>query len=315
MASNETHELLVQVRPDTGDTKEELDSVGDSFEGTADETERTAGILGDMSSRMQGFAGIVVGTLVTLAAGIASQVPVIQENASALGAVIDAIALRIDEKLRPSMGQLNQDIFALADAIARGEGELGALRNVIGDVLILIGQRLPGMFGGAVTALGVFLRNWDEMWPAAKDTLDSFINDVRFGWEVFWGLLNRRVKVAANNILSDIANFVNSGIRMLNKLPGFDLSTVTAPQLQVRSRQEIVQAAEARRAAREGRLEPKGGGQAGGVDSRQVSRIIQALQNANRTTTLEVDGREVARVAEPFLGEGAANAGRVNRVR
>lgn len=129
---DETHELLVQVRSDTEDAEEGLDRVNDKFDETADETERTAGIVGDMSKRMQGFGTVIVATLTTLAAGIATQVPVIGESAAALGAIIDAIALKIDDDLRPSLSQFNVELFEIADNLARSEGNIGDFLEVLG---------------------------------------------------------------------------------------------------------------------------------------------------------------------------------------
>lgn len=144
MPSDEIHELLVAVRPDgIDDVSEGLDGVQGKFEETADETERTASIIGEMSERLHGAAGIIVGTLVTLAAGIATQVPVIGESVSGLIAILDSIFLKIDEDLRPSFSKFNAELFDIADQIARSEGTFEALAIAVGRLEVAWGALVP----------------------------------------------------------------------------------------------------------------------------------------------------------------------------
>lgn len=337
--AEEIHDLLVKIRPDTGNTEEELEGVSKQFDETADETERTAGVIGDMSKRLKGFGAVIVGTLTTLAAGLLSQVPVIQESVSLLGGVIDAIALRLDEKLRPAMGDFNRSLIDLQNAILEGEGELSAFLTSYDEFIQLIGLGNPLVFG-TVLIITKLQKAFIDAIPAVAElggtikrfvasglgSLSAFFDSVVEGfknfragavtaWEVTWELIGNRVRKAANNILSDVEGFVNRAISALNRLPRFNIGRVSLGRFETRTREEIIQAGRGRLAARRGDLDPMGGGQAGGMDSRQVDRIIQALQNTNLEVPVNLGNREVARGVEPLLGTGAANIGRVTRTR
>lgn len=290
---DETHELIVSVRPEgTEETKQELDGVSDEFEQTADETERTAGILGDMSTEMKGVAGVVVGTLTTLAAGIASQVPILQENADALGAVITAIALRVDEDLRPSIGLLNLEMFELSDAILRDKDVLNELLDVVGTALIVFGELMPGQLGKTATQVGILFREADRLAQLFAD----LPSDIQSGLQTLRGIIHR-------NLVMPVIDGVNDALDALNKLPGVDVGGVAPPPPP--------------RAPGTPKVPETGGGEDFGVQGGggQLARTLQTLANARHQTTVQLDGRTIAESQERLLGSSVAGAGRVFRTR
>lgn len=314
--ADEIHDLLVRVRPDTGDTEDALDGVNSKFDETADETERTAGILGDMSGRMKGFGTVIVGTLTTLAAGLLSQVPVIRETASALGAVVDAIALRVDEFLRPAIGAVNQAIFGLADSIARGEGVL----NSFLDVVVAVGDAMPNMIPTPEAIFADFIKaarsaeiDFGEIFQDIKDTVSSTVSDV----VGFFKGMPSKISSALSSIgqkifqtlVQPIVDNVNKAISALNRIPGVNFDSVSAappfdegPRFPGAPRGIVG--------------DPAGrGGGGGGGQSGQVGQIVDALRGATIKHETNLDNRTIAKSQEKLLGTGPAGIGRTARPR
>ena len=98
-------EVVVGLRSDGAeDTKDDL-------EGVSDQTEETTQQLDEQSEQMtelaQGFAGALEAATVGLlaaSAGLLSQVPILGQLFDGLFAIVQAVALQMDQVLRPCLG-------------------------------------------------------------------------------------------------------------------------------------------------------------------------------------------------------------------
>jgi hypothetical protein len=92
------------VQDDLNNTEEQLQETTETMDDAADDAE-------DLSARWQGAFGAIVSGLAVAAGGILSQIPVIRGAAAGLSAVADALALRLDRRLRPAMSGFNKLLF------------------------------------------------------------------------------------------------------------------------------------------------------------------------------------------------------------
>lgn len=177
--AEEVQELVVRVRPDGVDeTAEQMDDMSQSFRESAGSVQESTGILESFSKRFKGAAGVIIAGLGTLAAGLLTQVPVIGDAVQGVLAIVDALALKIDQVLRPILGPLTQDMFRLADAIARLNGPaaelvgifstLAIIGGVVLGILAAIGVTITGPLIAAVLGIIgtiiVLAKAWQENW-------------------------------------------------------------------------------------------------------------------------------------------------------
>lgn len=195
---------------------------------------------------------------------------------------------------------------------------LSKVKAFVGFVGPFIKDFLAAVFEGRwVDALGVVLNftgavvlrliELFEKWAAAVRTV--FEAAGAFVVSALKRMGNRAVSViesAINRVINGLPDFVKTelGISTVNLGQPFNARSAGAIRRQAGQRlQSRFGAAESRRQSRESELE------------RQVQKIVGALQDSEQTTVVEIDGREAGRSVEPFIGTGAANAGRTNRVR
>lgn len=189
MCAQTVSELLVRTRAEgVSETTDDLERQSDAFENAASTAETETGVLERFQNRWQGAMSAIVAGLAIAAAGLLSRVPVIQETMGGLNAVIDAVAFRLDDQLRPAINGVNRDLFDLANAIASGEGEFDAFMQLIGRVLVLVGDQLPAAFGTPIAMIGRLAQNWREVWNRIRGVasrvtgrLDSIFGDWRMG--------------------------------------------------------------------------------------------------------------------------------------
>lgn len=218
--SEEIHELAVKITPDgAGQTREELDNVSQQFEKTADETERSAEVMEDFSSKWKGAVGAIVGTLVLATSTLLAKVPVIGSLMSVLEGLLDVLALKLSESLRPAMDGLLVDLVEVMDAMARANGFLDALVTGITGVneafrdfaVDIIRQKLMNLFGiqipesfaeNVVTAFIPILRL-----RSALNTATTILNGVRNKLSSWWGTLKSLFSAGTASVTSDFDQF------------------------------------------------------------------------------------------------------------
>lgn len=157
MASDEIHELAVKLIPEGVDeTENALDSVSDTFEDTADTAGEESKRLDSFADKWSGAMTAIVVGLGVAVAGLASKIPVVGELMAGLEAIIDAVAFRLDERLRPVLAPVADALFDVADAIFDTDGAAGVLL----DTVLLLGAGIAGLVvavfaaGSALAKLG-----------------------------------------------------------------------------------------------------------------------------------------------------------------
>jgi phage-related protein len=147
-------EVVVGLRSDgADDTKDDLQEV-------SDQTEETTQQLDEQSEQMtelaQGFAGALEAATVGLlaaSAGLLSQVPVLGQLFDGLFAIVQAVALQMDQVLRPVLGPLSKKMFGFAQSISNAEGTAGDIIGVLGTIIAVLGT-IVGAVVSAAVALG-----------------------------------------------------------------------------------------------------------------------------------------------------------------
>lgn len=262
----------------------------------ADAVLQTDGPLRDLLSILT-LVGLVVGGLV-----LASLTPFIALSGTVI-AIAGAIAAAIGVLL-----------------VAWRENFLG-IRDITMDVFNFIAGFLEDFISAVIEgrwfdALGTMLNFSGSILLRLAELFDKFKATVRTAIETMADLVVNALKKLANRALGALENLVNTAISLIpdRVRSRLGISPVSFSRIDTRSTADIAAAggrrlqqrfgaAESTRRSRERELE------------QQISRVLAALQNTDQTTTVELDGREVARNQESFLANGAANVGRVNRVR
>jgi len=127
-------EVVVRATPEgMGDVNRELDNMEGKMQDTKENVSGTAGALGGLASKVKGAMKATVAGLAIGAAGLASQVPVVGELVSGLGAIVNALAFKLDAKLRPALSKVTDSFFNIATAIS--EGNYGQVRQEIAGLV------------------------------------------------------------------------------------------------------------------------------------------------------------------------------------
>jgi hypothetical protein len=151
--AEEVQELVVKMRPEGVDeTTQELEDQEQAFEEAAGQAEQSAGVMDEFVGKFQGAMQAVVAGLAVAAGGLLSQVPIIGELASGLFAIIESLALKIDEVLRPVLEPVSDALFDIASGIDEADGAFG---DFIGTIAGIIG--VLGLAEGAIVGLNAAL--------------------------------------------------------------------------------------------------------------------------------------------------------------
>jgi len=117
-------EVVVEAKPDgVKDVESDMQQLEKRTSETADELDQTSDELGGLSRKFKGAMTAIIGGLAIGVGGVLSQVPVLKTSMDGLAAVFQSLGLQVDETLRPSLNDVNQELFDLADAIAAGDYE------------------------------------------------------------------------------------------------------------------------------------------------------------------------------------------------
>jgi len=133
-------EIVVAVTSEGAEqTKQDVEDVEQSMGGVAGNVGQAADELGGFATKFAGAMTAVLGGLAVATAGLLSQVPVIRELFGGLGAVIDGLAFQLDQKLRPSIQPLTDELYDLSAALFEGdwdqaEQEVKDFANELGKI-------------------------------------------------------------------------------------------------------------------------------------------------------------------------------------
>jgi hypothetical protein len=163
--TDESYELAVALEAKGAETtKRELGGVEEKFDDTAESVDESASNMEGFSKKYQGALQAIVSALAIATAGVLSRVPVLQSAAAGVSAVVDALAMRIDERLRPAIVPLNEKLYETADYLREVDGAAGDVLDallLLGGAAVIatagiggLGALLPGLSaGGALTAV------------------------------------------------------------------------------------------------------------------------------------------------------------------
>lgn len=154
--AEDIEELVVRARPEGIDeTSDELEGLEDQFGGTAEELDDTAGEMEGLSSRWQGALTAIMAGLAVAVGGLLSQVPILGELMSGLGAIIEAVAFQIDQLLRPVLTPLTNALFDISAAVFEADGALGDLVGILGIVGSVVTAAIASYLGFIAASEGL----------------------------------------------------------------------------------------------------------------------------------------------------------------
>jgi hypothetical protein len=143
-------ELVVALKPEGVDeTVGGLEEAQDSFEETTDVAENQTSQLEAFSERFSGALQVTTTALGVAAGGLLSTVPIIGESFGAIGAIIESLALLIDQTLRPVLGPINASLFKFANRLASLEGPAATVLGIVTTVATALAG-FVGLLGGAI---------------------------------------------------------------------------------------------------------------------------------------------------------------------
>jgi phage-related protein len=176
------------------------------MEETAESAGDSAEELEGFSQRFKGAMTAAVAALAIGAAGLLSQVPVLGEAFAGLGAVVDAVALKMDSVLRPAVSDITDTLFEVANSINESEGGFGKIIGILGTV-----ASGAGLVVGALAALGVTLSG-----PilAAIGIVAGAIAALWIAWETNFA----NIQGVAESVLSRISTRFNSFVTKVKPL-------------------------------------------------------------------------------------------------
>ncbi len=150
-------ELIVAIRSEgVRETVSDLRGVSDNMDETASATGEAAEKAEGFSTTFKGAVTAAAASLAVASAGLLSQVPVVGEVFSGLGAVIDAIVVKMDEVLRPVLTPLTDFFFDLAGGISETDGTMADIIGVVASVGAILAV-LAGALSTAALAIAPFV--------------------------------------------------------------------------------------------------------------------------------------------------------------
>lgn len=148
-------ELVVKATPEgISEVEDGLEGMEEKAEETTDSIEEQSSVLGDMSDKFEGAMGAIVAGFAVVTAGLLSRIPVLGTAASGLGAILDALGIKISQTLSPALTPLTNKMFELARAINNADGPLGTIIGAIGSAIVVITGLAAGVLA-AVKAWGL----------------------------------------------------------------------------------------------------------------------------------------------------------------
>jgi hypothetical protein len=149
-------EVVVRAVPEgVNETTDELDEMSGKVSESTDEMQEQSEGMSELAESFDGAMSAVVAGLAVATGGLLSQVPVIGESMSGLGAIIDVLALKIDGVLRPVLGRANNILFDLAGTLARTDGIVADFIGVISLLSSAILGAVVAYTGWQIASLGV----------------------------------------------------------------------------------------------------------------------------------------------------------------
>jgi hypothetical protein len=183
-------ELVVRAKPEgVNQTTKEFDDMQGELEETEQQMDDTAGGFGDLANKWTGALAAITAGLAVAVGGLATQVPVLGSLMSGLGSIISGLALQIDQKLRPTLQPIVNDLFRLGNAIASGDfAKAAQIFKDWGNAIANTNwsQIFTDILNGLVDIRGRALNKLENL--LTKDNVESALNAISDAVEgVNWG--------------------------------------------------------------------------------------------------------------------------------
>ncbi|QAS68873.1 phate tail tape measure protein [Haloferax tailed virus 1] len=227
---------MVAIRSEgVSETQQNLEGVENAMEDTADSAGDSAAELETFSKRFKGAMGAAVSALAIGTAGLLSQVPVVGEAMGGLGAIIDALTMKIDEDARPAVGSFTDDLYEVAEATYEADSSLEAFQTALDGVNTAIDDVAVSTLQTEIEELtGITIPKnwldfgWDIMTLDARQTMDNIetiINEFPEDFGTMLKSIDPRAKKgwdiltkSADMFINDLTSRIDSGV---NDVRGF----------------------------------------------------------------------------------------------
>jgi len=111
-------ELIVSLKSEGAEqTQEQIDGVEDKTRETTDALEDSAEEAQGFATKFRGAFGALTAGLAVAAGGLLTQVPILQESFDALGVVATEAGLALDNALRGTLSDINNEIISIGEKI------------------------------------------------------------------------------------------------------------------------------------------------------------------------------------------------------
>jgi phage-related protein len=220
--AEEIESLIVQMKPEgLSETKEGLQGVEQTTEETAQSMEEQSEKADTFADKFQGAMSVAVAALAVGAGGLLSMVPVLGEALSGVIALVESIALKMDQVLRPVITPITNLLFRMAGAVNEMEGPLGKVVGILSAMAIVLATALLGPISATVAGIGALatgiilaLEQLGLLKPLVKSIIGVFIG-LR---DIFKGVANfitsTLVPALKNpkDTIDGIINFISGGV-------------------------------------------------------------------------------------------------------
>lgn len=313
--AEEISELVVKLTPQDDGATDMLREHREEFEKTADSSGESANELGGFARKFSG-AGIVFATVfATMAAGIASKMPIFKEAFTAMDSLLTVLGIKFDEAARKGGAEgFAGTIFGeVIPAVEAADGPFQALAVGIAGVSVAILETVAGL---AVQLNKSMKNTFQSAGLAGLEAFLTFSNQlatavsklgaqIQTRFEVMWDLSIQAVKVRLNVMAAAVDRRVNDIIEAFNRIPGVNIGRVSIPRFETRTPGQIRAAGAQRLAQRTQAIERRG--ERGDA---LIREFINALSGVEQTVRVEIDGKEVGRAAANYLAGRQGSRGR-----
>lgn len=209
-ARDEVYELVVEVSPEgAAETQETLEETQEAFEETADTAGEKATVLDRFARRWRGAMTVITSALAIATGALLSQVPIVADLMDGLFAIVEAVALQMDQFLRPALQGIVDTLFGWAEAIGDLEGPLGDFVGLLGTLgAVLVGAGilqhfgllagilsrlaplllgLTGPVGIAVALLGLLATAWFTNFMGIQDITNEVLGNISEWFDTHFG--------------------------------------------------------------------------------------------------------------------------------
>jgi phage-related protein len=226
-------ELVVKATPEgISEVEDGLEGMEEKAEETTDSIEEQSSVLGDMSDKFEGAMGAIVAGFAVVTAGLLSRIPVLGTAASGLGAILDALGIKISQTLSPALTPLTNKMFELARAINNADGPLGTIIGAIGSAIVVITGLAAGVLAavkawGLLTAAYAAVKAAGAVVVSAIGTVVAAIGAIPLllagviaailGFALAYKNNWFGVRDTTNEVINQVVSFVKNGFSLLVK--------------------------------------------------------------------------------------------------